>query len=310
MITLQFSLLDSKPFELSFDNTSTIKTAKEFLSFRFRTIPDNVSLSLGNSYFPDDLKLVDLGLRSSDVVQVMVTSSRTFIFLPPGKQPFDLPFRETATVRDAKVAISPKMKIAPERLSLLYDGQDLLDTLRLIDLNIPCDRFINIEVADDQIPTRKYTFMMQGEARELPFPDDATVADIKAQLAQLAEKGTESIELFVGGKPIKDDNANIGNLNIPRNDFIVVKTNQIRCKEIRDKNFNILPVVEARPDSPINEDDVVVEGYDEIQQRKRNKLSKGPLLQNMASQILQEGMEFKPPEREHDPPPDPTTDSL
>ncbi|OHT04463.1 hypothetical protein TRFO_06372 [Tritrichomonas foetus] len=307
MITVHFSLPDNKPFDLSFDITATVRTAKEFLSYRFKTIKDNITLSNGNTFYPDDLLLTELSLTDKDVVQVSVSLSRNFRFLQPGKQTFDLPFRESATIGDAKVAISPKLKVIPERISLLYEGQDLLDDIRLTDLNIPYDRFIAIEIADDQIPTKKYMFMLQGEAREIPFSESTTLAEVKASLFTYAEKGTASIDLFFDGRPLKDDEMTLSEIRIPNNEFIIAQTNPIKCNQLRDKNANQLPEVEARPDTPINEDDIIVEG----ERNSRRKLAKNDgVLANMVSQVLQDAFAIQPPEREHDPPPDPVSDGV
>lgn len=246
MTTLRFSLQGNSIFELTFDITATIRTAKVFLSHRYNTIPDNISLTYNNLEFADTLLLTEIKIPKNDTVLIFVRPSRNFQFLQPGKEVFILPFLENATVNDAKRALSPKLKVIPERINLSYDNQDLLDDLRLIDLNIPEHRFISVDVSDDQIPVQKYIFMLQGEAKELPFCDSATIGEVKEFLISSSDEATAigNIRLYFDGKPLFDDKQTIGSLKIQKGDFIIAQTNKIICKELRDEQALKLPEVD------------------------------------------------------------------
>lgn len=246
MTTLRFSLQGVNSFELTFEITATIRTAKIFLSHRYNTIPDNISLSYNNFEFADNMLLTEVRIPKNESISIFVRPSRNFQFLQPGKEVFILPFLESATIGDAKRALSPKLKVIPERIDLSYENQDLLDDLRLIDLNIPEHRFISIDISDDQIPVQKYIFMLQGEAKELPFSDSTTIGEVKEFLISSSDEATAigSVRLYYDGKPLFNDAQTIGSLKIPKGDFIIAQTDKVVCKELRDTEASKLPDVD------------------------------------------------------------------
>ncbi|OHS97342.1 hypothetical protein TRFO_36463 [Tritrichomonas foetus] len=291
MITLRFALNNTTPFELTFDITASVLTAKEFLAHRYRSIPDNISMTYKHFEFQNGTPLKDIQIPPREYINVSVCQSRTFKFLQPGKQTFDLPFRDVATVSDAKRALSPRLKVVPERIVISYDHKSLFDDLKLVDLNIPQHRYMTIDISDDQISIQKYLFMIQGEAQEIPFQSDTKISEVKEILFSVASRSTISVDLIHNGKPILDDEATIGSLNIPQGDFIVAQTKTISCHELRDPESAKLPDIDFTTDTG-------------------SKLSKTGSVSNRASQVLEEGFEFNPPERKVDPPPDPMNESL
>ena len=296
MKTLSFCLQNAKPFELSFDITSTVLTAKKFLSIRFGTIPDNIMLTYKNYEFLNNTFLKDIHLPYASSISISFTHSRYFKFLQPGKQSFDLPFIEDATISDVKIALSPRLKVAAERINCCYDGQSLSDENKLIDLNIPENRMILIEVIEDQIPMRKYMFLLQGEGHEIPFGEEATIADVKEILMNLASPATKRLKLFHDGRSLNDDSITLGSLKIPNDDFIIVETEMLTASDIKTGNIGSLTGIPfgsgINSSSPGN--------------TSSNKLRKSESkVSNAASKILHDKFEFQPPEREMDPPPDP-----
>lgn len=247
MKTIKFCLQGSNSFELSFDVTANIKTAKVFIAHKFNTIPDNISLTYDKYVFLDDLLLKDINIPKPQSILISVKPSRTFKFLQPGKEVFPLPFAESATIKDAKIALSSKLKVTSDRITLCYDDQDLPDDQRLIDLNIPAHRYLSIYVTDDDIPIQKYLFMLQGEAKELPLSDRTTIREVKDMLIASADQSTiiQSIKLFHDGIHISNDNTTMGSLKIPAGDIIIAEAKAVSCRELRDSNHLKLPDISS-----------------------------------------------------------------
>ena len=88
--------------------------------------------------------------------------------------------------------------------------------------------------------------MLQGEAKELPFEDSATIGEVKEYLISSSDEATAigNIRLYYDGKPLFDDNQTIGSLKIQKGDFIIAQTNKIICKELRDEEALRLPEVD------------------------------------------------------------------
>lgn len=293
MITLRFQYAPSGIAELVFDNTATVRTAKEFLAKKLSTVPENITLSVNREILKDAATLVSLKLPPKTTVLATISTSRIFRFLEPGKQPFDLPFRDTATILDAKRAISPKLKIDPKRIVLTFDNEVLDDQDRLLDLSVPPHRPITVEIVPEAyVEQTKYMFMMQGECRELAFDDDATIADVMHSLLEVAEKGTRSIKLFFDGRPLKDEDAKLSSLNIGPGEFIVAECGIVSYTELRDKHAE-RPVILTPPPSDSSDDETPA------------PVTGGYKLQKESSKVLSQNYEFVPPERETDPPDDP-----
>ena len=294
MITLRFQYAPSGTAELSFDNTATVRTAKEFLAKKLTTVAENITLSVNRSLLDDKSKLVDLKLPPKATVLATISTSRVFKFLQPGKQPFELPFRDNATVLDAKRAISPKMKVEPKRIVLTIDDEILDDRDRLLDLSIPPQRFITVEIVPEQVIETKYMFMMQGECREMAFDDEATIGDVMHSLLEVAEKGTRSVKLFLDGRPLKDEDVKLSSLRIPPGEFIVAECGIVSYTELRDKHAE-RPIVLTPPASESSSEEAPPPPEDRACYK----------LQKESSKVLSQNYQFEPPEREIDPPDDP-----
>lgn len=295
MITLRFSYAPKHSVELSFDNTATVRTAKEFLGNKIATVPENISLSINRQVLNDATMLSNLGIPNSSVIIATVTTSRTFRFLQPGKQPFILPFRETATIADARRAIAPKLKVDPACVRLTYDNEVLPEFQQLVDLAIPGNRFITIEIANEKTQKAKFMFMIQGEGRELILDEDATVQDAINALMGSADRGTKSIKLFYDGKPLRKMSQTLASTGVVAGEFIVAECDIAPYRELRDA-IHSQPIIFTPRLSSDGSDDSDDSSEEEKPHAK---------LERVISKVLHEQYEMEAPERKQDPPEDP-----
>lgn len=298
MISLRFSYAPKHSVELSFDNTATVRTAKEFLANKIATVPENITLSMNRQILNDATMLSNLGVPNSSIITATVTTSRTFRFLQPGKQPFLLPFRETATIADARRAISPKLKVQPDCVRLSYDNEVLPDYQRIVDLAIPGNRFITIEIANENIHKTKYRFILQGEGRDLVMEDEATVQDAINALMRIADRGTKSISLFYDGRPLKNMSQKLSSIGVSTGDFIVAECEVPPYKQLRDA-IHSQPIIFTPRSSNDVSDESDSDSSEECQNKETFKLAK------TISKVLCDQYAMDAPERKEDPPEDP-----
>jgi hypothetical protein len=234
MITITFSFPAVRPpLESSFAITSTIRTAKEFIAKFLTTCPDNIVLQSRGSSMPDSTPLTHVPGGS---LLVVVNQSRIFRFWYARDYPTELPFKETASVADAKCALSPKLKVFPEQIDLQVNGQSLDDDFMLTDLILPSNGGIDVEIfnatEEDEVT---YLFMLQGEGVSLALKKSATVADAIQELMQIVHHIIGPITLSFDGNPLKDESALLTDIKVPRGEFIVAETRPVSCVELRSR---------------------------------------------------------------------------
>jgi hypothetical protein len=230
MLTIRYTFpVVRPPLESSFSITSTIRTAKEFIAKFLATSPDNVVLQSRGTAMPDQTLLKQI---PGGTLLVVVNQSRIFRFWYGRDYPIELPFKETACVADAKCALSPKLKIFPDRIDLQVNGQSLYNDFILADLTLPANGGIDVEIFDalgeDEV---SYMFMLQGEGVPLALKKSATVGDAIEELAQICHQS--EITLSFNGNPLKDDSQLLSDIKVPRGECIIAETQPVSCVELR-----------------------------------------------------------------------------
>jgi hypothetical protein len=162
-------------------------------------IPELLELYCGTKCLCNATPLATLGFGPEALIHVRFTGR--IKFQQERGEPFELPFRGNSTVKDAKLALVPRLKCKFDSIVLGFGGKTFGDHELLHNLRIPLGRSILVKVQEHPMD-RNYFFMMQHEAFQLDLGSEATAGDALEVLTPRASKGTKSISLFYDGIPL------------------------------------------------------------------------------------------------------------
>jgi hypothetical protein len=232
MLTLKFHWYPTTTIELSFGITATIRTAKSCLAKLLYTIPVNLTLSYSGTVFENNCRLVTLGVPRNEPILVTVNFARMFRFMRPGNEPIYLPFRETATISDAKNALSPKFKVPPDRIVLSYQGRDLDDGQLMVNLELEDTHSIEVELPQQNEYEIEYMFLLEGEGHKIALSPNATVGDAIDEVTDRASPGIRVLSLSFAGRRLKIASQKLTELGLGKQDIIVAETKLLTPREV------------------------------------------------------------------------------
>jgi hypothetical protein len=165
------------------------------------TIPEALELCHGAKCLQNATPVGSLGIAPGATIQVRYRVDRVKFQLDRG-DPFELPLARNSTVKDAKLALVPRVKCGAESISLGFGAKTFGNNELLRHLHIPFGRAITVRVPDPVL-SRSYFFMMEHEAFHIDLDMEATIDDAIERLTPRSSPRTKRIDLFYDGRPLK-----------------------------------------------------------------------------------------------------------
>ncbi|OHS96282.1 hypothetical protein TRFO_37555 [Tritrichomonas foetus] len=178
---------------LQFEENDTVEKAKEVLKKDFNLNESEFVLTVNNKVLKR-LTMPLLHVQSCDIISIKPTDSLLIHFLTSNNERYEIRFKQTATIKEAKQELSNLFNC---EFYFIKKDKVMKDSKLLILISPP---LIKVEMA-----LTVYHFQFpNGKNKKHEFPPTMTVQEMKKFVAIHQKTEIDNIQLYIDGKMLKD----------------------------------------------------------------------------------------------------------